>query len=68
MEGFVIANDADLQNGYKSVPFQGTGQVVNPGLMPSPDSTPVLYYIELAKYYNSNESKLSVDEVRFLNY
>ncbi|CAM6088299.1 unnamed protein product [Calypogeia fissa] len=62
VEGFVISNSANSQNGYNSVPFPRTGQAVNPGLMPSTASSPVLYYIELAKYYNYNESQPVVDE------
>lgn len=61
VEGFVIPNTA-ARNGYNSVPFPGTNQAANPGLMPTANSSPVLYYIELAKYYNYNES---VDEVSF---
>jgi hypothetical protein len=60
----VVSNTADYQYGYNSVPFAGTGKVVDSSLMPSPASTPVLYYIELAKYYN-NESELLVAEVSF---
>ncbi|CAM6098518.1 unnamed protein product [Calypogeia fissa] len=60
IEGFVISNSGDPVNGYNSVPFPGTHQAVNPELMPSPASTPVLYYIELAKYYNNSTESLEL--------
>lgn len=66
VEGFVVPNSPSFEFGYNSVPFDG--QTVNATLMPDPETSSVLYFIELAKNYKDDEQPASslrdtVDEI-----
>ncbi|KAG6553172.1 hypothetical protein Mapa_005231 [Marchantia paleacea] len=61
VEGHLITNTDNVENGFNSVPFEG--QNVNVDLLPAQGNTSILYYLELAKNYNiAVESPASVQE------
>ncbi|XP_024538326.1 cytokinin dehydrogenase 7 [Selaginella moellendorffii] len=63
VEGIVIPSCDDPYQGYNSVPFDG--EAIDPSLIPD-SSGPVLYCIEIAKYYNHGQEAFMEDRLERL--
>mgnify|MGYP000583110603 CR=1 FL=1 len=80
VEGFVVANSNDPVNGWPTVLFsdhtdsssdsssssKSFNNIFDPRLIPGSSAAPVLYCLEIAKYYKSTDKLNRIDQVKYV--